>query len=406
MKRGIIMEIKKRKAIILTKEGSFEAIRIKRGTYPEIGDEINVDRSKSEVKKSPLWLPAVAAIAAVFIFIIFMGGFQQNDTIAAYVSYDVNPSFSVAMNDELEVVSVKSWNKDAEGLFSNWDNYQHMSLKAFTDKVVRKFEQSGYLEGHPHLLIASSVVAEETSKKANLQSHLQQTIRQVKTTLSERDSLVVTVKNAAPQTRMKASRNGMSLGKYMLYLDVKNQDRSVAINTAKSLSVSDLTMKLENRSQPVVTIEQPIVDSEDGIEESKTDSEEQSQNQSGVAKKLDESGGSEQNKSKGTSLARNKNSGKSANTKPDHKPKKNKSGVMKNKNDDKKNDHQKKKDKKKKKGKKKNKKNPGKEKKEQKRRHREMRDNLEDIVNGVIDQIFKDNGELNIDAIRENRGRD
>lgn len=262
MKRGIVMEIKRRKAVILTEDGRFEHIRIPKGKTPEIGDTVSVAAQGMgfvRTKGRKRWLPAISTFSAILIFVVLLGGFGPlgpDRTVAAYVSYDVNPSFSVAVNGRLQVVSVKTWNKDAANLFAGWHSYHLMGLADFSHLVVQKVAQRGYFGDHPQVLMATAVVAKDDRKKKKIKSLLKKEIRQIRTDpLVKKDHVQVSVKTGDPDIRKKANAHGLSLGKYLLYLDAEKSNKPLSISRIKKMSVAEIERDIKG-NQNAVTLKQ------------------------------------------------------------------------------------------------------------------------------------------------------
>ncbi|HEU5139451.1 MAG TPA: anti-sigma factor domain-containing protein [Bacillales bacterium] len=263
MKRGIVMEVKRRKAVVLTENGRFETIRLPKGTTPGVGDKVVVPDEESNVavrRKSYRWFPAMSTIAAVLIFVVLLGGFftaNPNETIAAYVSYDVNPSFSAAVNGDMQVVSVQTWNQDAATLFAQWDSYRFMELKAFSQLVVEKIAKSGYFKDDSHFLVATTVVVRDQNVKDKVTASLNKVVDSIRSNkLLTGKSVAVTVKTADPETRKKANSHGLSLGKYLLYLSADDKGKNLSIHTVKQSSVAEIEHKMQEdpKSEPVTNV--------------------------------------------------------------------------------------------------------------------------------------------------------
>lgn len=249
MKRGIVMEIRRNKAVILTQNGVFQTVRFnKRNGTPYIGEEMIVPAVHNAVRMSKHWLPAIAGLAIIFIFVVLLSGFYPsppNKSVAAYVSYDVNPSFSAAVNGDMQVVSVQAWNNEADDLFAGWGAYQFMGLKEFSDEVLQKIKQSGYLRDQSEVLLATAIVASNKNKRNQIASSLQKTLKKFRSGSAIRKNHVqLSVKNSDLPTRKKANESGLSLGKYLLYLDAAKKNKDVSISTVKHSSISDIHNKI------------------------------------------------------------------------------------------------------------------------------------------------------------------
>ncbi|HET7627549.1 MAG TPA: anti-sigma factor domain-containing protein [Bacillales bacterium] len=250
MKRGVVMEVKRNKGIVLTDEGHFKKIHF-RGNVPEIGQEIILPWS---AESKPRWVPLISFAALLLIlFVLGSSYFPFEDRkAAAYVSYDVNPSFSASVDEQLQVLSVYTWNEDAARLFEGWDSYRSMELREFSNAVLRKLTAAGYLHEQNHLYIATSVLVEDEEKRESLATVLRDRLQTIRSeALAEHPGVDFTVREASPEIAKQAKANGVSLGKYLLYLEAKKSGKPLSIDHIQTLSVSDIEHQLK-KSDPVV----------------------------------------------------------------------------------------------------------------------------------------------------------
>jgi hypothetical protein len=252
MKRGVVMEIKRKKAVILTENGRFQTIRFPKEKTSKIGEEVEISaKGIVSAKGTKRWFPVMAAAVVIFIFTVLLSGFYPlGQRAAAYVSYDVNPSFSAAVNSDLRVISIKTWNQDAADLFADWDSYQNMTLGDFTKRVMEAFDRNGYLSGQPDILIATAIVADDKQKQKKINASLQNTIKNLHSGSLLNYGGTITIKSSDYETRKKANKKGLTLGKYLLYLEAKDRDKDLSIDTVKQLPISDIEKKI--KSGPVV----------------------------------------------------------------------------------------------------------------------------------------------------------
>lgn len=258
LKRGIVMEIKRNKAVILTRNGQFKTVRLPKGTTPQVGEFVPfAGQPETGILLTKRWLPIISTVAVVLIFIVLLGGFipsRPDSTIAAYVSYDEKPSFTAGVNGKMQVVSVKPWNQEAEQLFTDWKSYQYMDLKEFTDQVVQKLASNGYLAGEStSLIIASSaVVQNEKKKQSHLTRTLSRTIHEVRNDqIFQSRKIKVLVKKVDSKTHQKANDVGLSMGKYLLYLKAQKNGRNLSVRSIQQMSVTEVEHDIENDSLPV-----------------------------------------------------------------------------------------------------------------------------------------------------------
>lgn len=119
--KGLVMEVKVKKAIVLGKDGRFYTTAAQSGW--EIGQEITWDPNlKHRPYRVPIWQKTLAAGAAACLML--GGGLWyavQHSTITrayAYVSVDINPSILYTLNHREKVIAAKGLNADGKTLLT------------------------------------------------------------------------------------------------------------------------------------------------------------------------------------------------------------------------------------------------------------------------------------------------
>ncbi|WLD92724.1 anti-sigma factor domain-containing protein [Alkalihalobacillus sp. AL-G] len=258
MKRGVVMNVTKHKAIILTKDGSFVRVRLKNGKQPTIGQEYiyPMEPKYSYMPMKRMVLPAFSlALSILIIFVLVAGAFpfgQNKASAAAYVSFDINPSIEVAVDDDMNIVKVRALNEDAEKLLSSSDGFQDTSLLYFSQSLFEMLDKNGYLDTYHDLLITTSLNDE------SLQSEVKQLLEESVNEIREDPRLVdmsVAVFTTTSSTRDEANKHGVSMGKYLVYQDALKNGRTLTLEKASELSYTELkniaAIKLNDDSDKV-----------------------------------------------------------------------------------------------------------------------------------------------------------
>ncbi|MCA0986692.1 anti-sigma factor domain-containing protein [Guptibacillus algicola] len=252
MKNGVIMEIRGRKAVVLTPDGEFTTIYLKRNHNLSIGSEIKLAQKPQKNRKGYFIpsMPTMAGMASIIMLFVIVASVipvPNNDAVAAYVSFDINPSIEVGINSDLEVVQYQAWNSDGEGL--NLDHTtKNMPLAEFANVLVSKLEENGYLMDQGQLLIVASNV-EKNSRYQEIKNKLEVTINSLKQNevLTKQAVAITTILHADYQTRNKAIEKGVSPGKYMTYLAAQDRGVAITLEDARNLSIKKLDA-LNNRA--------------------------------------------------------------------------------------------------------------------------------------------------------------
>ena len=129
---GIIVSVKGRYAVLLTKNSDF--IKVKNKNY-SVGDKVKIPQYKGQI------------LAAAASFIVVCGGISSYFVPAKYMSVDINPSVMMTINIYNRVINTKPLNDDAEILLSKTD-VSGMSVSDSMDELIKKSEEIGYLNEH------------------------------------------------------------------------------------------------------------------------------------------------------------------------------------------------------------------------------------------------------------------
>lgn len=250
MKQGIVMEIRNKHAIVLTKDGTFERISLKKGQPVEIGSEIDVPAAKPlGFSRAQRVVFSFASVAAILLLVFTQLPLlkQSNLAVAAYVSLDINPSLEVGVSETLNVVEVIPINEDGQKIVDQMeDGYRGKALAEFVDYTMELAEEDGYLKENKDVLLTTTTI----NKKA--EGKLEKNLNEIKKEI-ENDGVAVATLKGDEKSRKEAKDLGVSLGKYLIY---KESKESLSIEETKDLSVTQIYKKLEEKknTQPKETI--------------------------------------------------------------------------------------------------------------------------------------------------------
>lgn len=237
------MEIKNRKAVVLTTDGAFEHVTLKQGQHIEIGSEIDVPVSNYfslfQAKRLAISIAAVVAVLLLF-FTQFSMFKQSNLAVAAYISLDINPSLEVGVNEKLKVVEVIPINEDGKNIVSQiQENYRNQSLSQFINHTMELAKKDGYLKENHDVLVTTTYI------NKNAEAAVEANLNEIKKDI-ETDGVVVTTLKGDENTRKEAKDVGVSTGKYLLYKEAKE---NLTVEETKDLSVTKIYERLEQKKQ-------------------------------------------------------------------------------------------------------------------------------------------------------------
>ncbi|EKN67822.1 anti-sigma factor domain-containing protein [Schinkia azotoformans] len=238
MNQGIVMEIKNKKAIVLTKEGAFETVSLKKGQHVEIGSEIDIPVSKIYFNSNTKRISTIVAVAAVLVLFFTQYPFLQNSNlaVAAYVGLDINPSIEVGVNEKLNVVEVIPINNDGKIIVDQIaDDYRNRPLSKFIDDTLELAKADGYLTENKDVLLTTTTINKDA------QVEIEEKVNVIKKEIEQRGVVVTTLKGDE-NTRKEAKDLGVSTGKYVIY---KESKETLTIEETKELSVTQIYEKLD-----------------------------------------------------------------------------------------------------------------------------------------------------------------
>ncbi|MEN8699189.1 anti-sigma factor domain-containing protein [Bacillus infantis] len=219
MKKGVILEIEGRFMTMLTPEGEFLRALNTEGQH-EIGEEIYFYPVETAEKvrtglfsrlRARKKLIAAAALACLLVLSLVMP-FNNNSEVYAYMTIDVNPSIELAVDKELSVVELHSYNQEGRELLNLMENWKGKSAGYVTRKILGLAQQQGYLKEHEEMIIAS-VLKKEVSKDSSESKKLNNQVEAIKET-AEAENLEVKVVEATEGEREKAKEKGLTAGKF------------------------------------------------------------------------------------------------------------------------------------------------------------------------------------------------
>ncbi|CAM3681101.1 hypothetical protein [Mesobacillus zeae] len=237
MRKGIILEVNDLYVTLLTPEGEFMRTRKLRQDYP-LGGEIQFfpmelgKNSKREKAMSFLKMlsngKAGALIAAVILLLAFSVPLYQSGHVYAYMSIDVNPSVEMGLNEKLEVINIKAYNKDGEAILSGLKGWKKQDASTVANLVLTEIKEQGYMKKNKDVLIAA--VPTEDGKPGK---KLQTALKEIKAA-TEDENIEVTVLSATEKERKMAKQQGLTPGLYKEKQLDKHKQKPVKANHGKA----------------------------------------------------------------------------------------------------------------------------------------------------------------------------
>jgi len=281
MKKGVVMEVGERHAIVLTDTGAFVRLS-KRGRAFVVGEEVSLPAARRGLPRRA-WYALSSTAAAVFLALFLFsslpgngppiattpedaagplatkvegGGTTSPGTAndppkpAAYVSIDINPSVELGLDADGMVLQASGRNEDAVELLEGLQ-LVGLPLEAAVGQVMEAAEAkllSGKQEAD---IVITSVVVDEAAKieEAELQARVRQEVDRV---IREHhpeavESFQVTVWSAPKEVLEEAEAAGLSAGKMTFLLKAQANGVDVTAEELQQSSIRDVAKRYEEK---------------------------------------------------------------------------------------------------------------------------------------------------------------
>ncbi|MGD9677437.1 MAG: anti-sigma factor domain-containing protein [Vulcanibacillus sp.] len=236
MDKGIILEMKNEKAILITKEGEFISVPLDLSW--NIGDEvifnqnISTDTNKSPYPKKSfmkkgLW---VALAASIMLLIMPFTNITQAST---YITIDINPSIELELKGD-KVINIKALNIDGEEIVSRIPS-DSRDLYSITENIISQSKKLGYLIPNEENYIMIGLCEEN---KDFLIIEYEQFLEEK--LIAEQLDVKILVVNGTKNDKDMADSKQVSLGKYVIQQDKKLQGIDISDQQLNEDNVKEL----------------------------------------------------------------------------------------------------------------------------------------------------------------------
>ncbi|AZB42515.1 anti-sigma factor domain-containing protein [Bacillus sp. FJAT-42376] len=219
MKRGVIIDLADNFAIVLTADGHFVKTRDVKSHY-QIGEEITFQADESVKASSPIKrgllglqqvrIGFVTAIAIILIFFSLYPVFNANK-VYAYMTIDINPSFELAINGNMEVVKLEPLNEDGRKLLASFPDWNNQGFQSVVNSIINQSRSKGYLKKGKEVLITTVI---ERKNDKNFEKNLLSHVQTMETSYTAEPMTIKTIQSNV-ETRNKAKEEGVSTGTYI-----------------------------------------------------------------------------------------------------------------------------------------------------------------------------------------------
>lgn len=242
MKKGIIIEVHKDKAIIMNEKGQFDEINATSGMY--VGREIEYGDSSA--------MKVVATLCMLFAMIGGIFGFNYHinqTTPVSYVAVDINPGVEFTLNVYDRIISASPTNEDGKLVLAGID-YKGEDIDTAVENFVSEATQLGYIDqGKDDNAVLITVVNDDEGKAYVLQDRL---VAKVNDFFIEEEILgIVLTEESNRVLKNEADSHGLSAGKYRLAQQAVKEDENLTLEEASQKPVKELNKIINETTKSV-----------------------------------------------------------------------------------------------------------------------------------------------------------
>lgn len=246
MKRGIVLSIENKKAVVMTADGQF--ISIPHQAHMRIGEETKLPaETAAPPRRKPkrvYWYSGAAAAILLFIIPFFYLTTAEAHPVVAYVSLDINPSIELGVDKEQRVQELSGLNSDGQAIISKV-SYKGKSIEAVAASIMSTVAEEHYLDKPDKDIVITSYMLDDKNLGEDLEKTVTDAVDQkIKETIKQIDAAKepnVTVLSVPSEVREEASANGISSGKMAVYLMAKDEGYDIKLEQMKVQSLAEAT---------------------------------------------------------------------------------------------------------------------------------------------------------------------
>jgi hypothetical protein len=225
MRKGIVLELERKHAVVLTRDGQFVRVPMRKQQW-SVGEEVSVPAPR-RLRRTVVAIASVCAAAVLFLLAMMpgFGGFGGQSAVAAYITLDINPSVELALNASDLVIAAKGLDEDGGALLSELA-LAGLPLETAANLVVEQAFRMNMLSsdgdsGAGTILITGTVVDERNKEKETvLLERVTATVKEAMTDNHPTEAERIAVESlAAPvELREAAAQAGVSPGQLAIRL--------------------------------------------------------------------------------------------------------------------------------------------------------------------------------------------
>ena len=238
-KQGVILELRRKKAVVFSENGEYEEIERIDGMF--VGQVVEYNKVQNINAKR---LIVAISTAAVLVLMFFSYGLYRDSSkqVFAYVSLDAQSSMEFSIDDKNCVIELKPLNNQAKNLIKTLD-VKGKNIDLALSDVIKTLKENGAIKYKNEDVI---VLSTSTSKLGDMEDEKENKIDEINNLVARtvksnvEDSAIVETIAATPEMRQQSVEADMSLGRYVLYKKAVYKGHDISLLYAKNSSIREL----------------------------------------------------------------------------------------------------------------------------------------------------------------------
>ncbi|TGA97242.1 hypothetical protein E4665_12660 [Sporolactobacillus shoreae] len=230
-----------RRAIILTNEGDFQSVRLRRSAKLSIGQTVHSEHlSQFRTVRRFLLAPVMAiGLSALCLAPLSQSAIAPGRSVAAYVNFDLGPSIEAGVGKDFRIISVRPMGKEASEIVPDPSSFNGMTFKEFSSALIHRMNQCGKLSRGSHFLISTAFTNLVPGyQRLSFSDALFHAFTSSSSRLLNEGGIASQWIRSTMYDRAMAQKKGISTGKYFLYLQANARGSGLTLSKVKKLSVS------------------------------------------------------------------------------------------------------------------------------------------------------------------------
>ncbi len=255
--KAVVVDIKGRDAIVLSKDGQF--IKVRDRSPLQVGVEIDLNEKKRTLPYR--FVVRAVAAAAVFVFSVGIGyGAYSYYTPYSYIDVDINPSVEIVANRYDRILRVEAINDDGAKVLED-QSFKNKPVNFAVEEIIKQASEKGYMKEEVTNAVMLTVSSKDESKAQEVEKKVQEAAKdKIETSGVKSDVLVEKV---TIERRDEARQMDISPGKLVLIERLQEVKPEAKVNEYKDTPVRDLLKAIGNEKKEVRKDEKESKDTKD-----------------------------------------------------------------------------------------------------------------------------------------------